>query len=224
MDDTVSPCRWFPTFRDRIFFKHLHLWKWTTALFRKVVNQLPSDVGSYSKERIRVLIWWSGMFLEKLIVPWLVKDCHALQAFHPTLKLLWIVQFFPNFTQFFTSTTKVGFQIVSHFGWAAMLSMLHDYSKDRRTNCARMWDRSLWDMVSREVLRTLMVGFQRFGRTCCFCPGLLHAKYGGVRYILNAGTHLPDCTGSHRRGLMLGFIFCIATTYFTIARSTLDVN
>jgi hypothetical protein len=78
-------------------------------------------------------------------------------------------------------------------------------------------------LVSREVLRTIMARFQRFGRTCCFCQGLLHPKYGGMRYILNAGTNLPDNTTSHLRGL-LNFIFCIATTYFTVARSALDVN
>jgi hypothetical protein len=49
------------------------------------------------------------VFLEKLIVPWLVKDCHALlQAFHSTLKLRWFVQFFPSFAQFFTFSDHKG--------------------------------------------------------------------------------------------------------------------
>lgn len=79
-------------------------------------------------------------------------------------------------------------------------------------------------LVSREMLCSMMAVFQRFGRTCCFCQGALHPKCGGMRNIPNAGTKLPDYTASNPRGLVLSFIFCIATTYFTLACSTLDVN
>jgi len=48
------------------------------------------------------------MFIEKLIVPSLVKECQALHSFHPTLKLFSMVQFFSNFTPFFTLSDHQG--------------------------------------------------------------------------------------------------------------------
>jgi hypothetical protein len=79
-------------------------------------------------------------------------------------------------------------------------------------------------LVLCEESCTAEVGYQRFGRTCCFRQRILPPNYGGMRRLRYPGTYVPDYTASQPRGLTLSFIFCILTTYFTLACSTLDVN